>query len=262
MKKINFVKFQASGNDFILIDQRREKVFNYRQFAKKICHRKFGIGADGLLVIEKSRSTDFKMRIFNSDGSEAAMCGNGARCAAKWFGKKHINFETKAGIIEGSLVGKDSLKIKMTKPFGLKLDINVNVFGRGIKVSIIDTGVPHAVIFVDSLDDMNIDEIGREVRFHEQFAPMGVNVNFAQVVDKGLISIRTYERGVEGETLACGTGTVASAIIFAVKSDLSVPVKVRTKSNELTRVYLERDGEVINNAWLEGRAYRVFEGKL
>jgi len=262
MKKINFVKLQASGNDFILIDQRKAKAFDYKQFAVKFCHRKFGIGADGILVIEASKKADFKMRIFNSDGSEAAMCGNGARCTALWAKKKHTAFETRAGIIEADFKSADALKVKMTKPFGLCLDRDINVFGRTIKINSINTGVPHAVIFVDSLDELDVAEIGREVRFHKHFSPAGTNVNFVQVMDTDLIHIRTYERGVEDETLACGTGTVASALIFAIKSGLDIPVRIKNKSGETTKVYFDRSGTTINNVWLEGKAYKVFAGQL
>jgi len=262
MKKIDFYKVQGSGNDFILFDARKSKIADYKKTALSLCRYKFGIGADGLLVIEPSKSADFKMRIFNSDGSEADMCGNGARCVGLWCGKKHARFETRAGMIETKLLSGNAVKTRFTDPSQLRLDIPLSIFGRSIKASFINTGVPHLVLFVDSLDDIDIKEIGREIRFHEAFSPNGTNVNFVEVKDKGLICLRTYERGVEDETLACGTGSVASALIFGLKNGLSGSVKVKNKSNEVTTVYFEREDDKFRNVWLEGKAFLTFTGKV
>ncbi len=233
MKKIAFYKMQASGNDFVLIEAILEpKGLSYSKLAKVICQRKLSIGADGLLVIEPSLKADFRMRIFNSDGSEAEMCGNGSRCAAFWAkirsGRKNdtITFETKAGIVESKTQNSKpnsglgnfaNVKIKVMNPYGFKQNLALRVFGRELKVNFINTGVPHAIVFVSDLDNIDIEDIGREIRFHKQFSPAGTNVDFVEILDKNFIKVRTYERGVEAETLACGTGSIASAIVSNFK---------------------------------------------
>ncbi len=260
MKKIGFYKLEASGNDFILLDQRRKskgRSLDYKNFAKKYCQRKLGIGADGLLVIEPSRKAAFKMRIFNADGSEAEMCGNGARAVGLWARKRFLSFETKAGIIESEL-SENNVKIKVTNPFGLKRNVPIKVLGRNLKVNFINTGVPHLVILVESLEKIDVDNIGRAVRFHKKFQPAGANVNFVEVEKKDFIRIRTYERGVEAETLACGTGTVASAIVATRQNK----IKVKTKSGEILKVYSSFKGNKINNVWLEGRVSCLYKGEL
>lgn len=259
MKEINFTKMVAAGNDFVVVDQSHlPQAFNqFSALAKKICERKYGVGADGLLVMCKSRIAGVRMRIFNADGSEAEMCGNGARCAALYSGKQRI--ETKAGIIEAAIKA-DNVRVKLTDPRNLKLNIPIKVSGRQIRVNFVNTGVPHTVIFVQGLEKIDAKELGRELRFHKQFHPAGTNVDFVEVRNNGYICVRTYERGVEDETLACGTGTVASAIIFAAKSGRDKLVKVRTKSQEVLKVYFDKKGTKFSNVWLEGKAGIVFKG--
>lgn len=279
---MKFYKLQASGNDFILIDCLTSKkgysANFYKNFAGKYCERKLGVGADGVLVIEPSKTAAFKMRIFNSDGSEAEMCGNGARCAAHWANlklhskgkkKKVIHFETKAGIIEPEAVGKEEVRIKMTEPFGLMMDISVDVFSRKTKANFINTGVPHAVIFVEGLDHIDVKDIGREIRFHERFSPAGANVNFVEFKGGRLIRIRTYERGVETETLACGTGSVAAAIIAwlkihnpDLKTKKSAALNVKTRSGETLKICFDINKGAITNVWLQGKVYLVYEGNI
>lgn len=277
-KKIEFYKLQASGNDFILIDARKlkgsaNKTF-YKNFAKKYCQPKTGIGADGLLIIEGSKRVAFKMRIINSDGSEAEMCGNGARCAALWaFNKqkrKTIKFDTIAGIIEAGILGKSSesnteIKIKTTNPFGLKLNFALSVCGRKLKVNFINTGVPHVVIFVQGLDNIDVNKIGSKVRYHKKFHPCGANVNFVEILGNRRISLRTYERGVEAETLACGTGTVASAIMSSLKlqdKTCKQQIKALTRGKEELKVSFQRCGKKISEVWLQGQAYLVYKGEI
>lgn len=276
--KIEFYKLQASGNDFILIDNSKEKVKAssafYKKFAQEYCSRKLGIGADGVLVIEPSRKASFKMRIFNADGSEAQMCGNGARCVGLWAAlvkkKNNLKFETKAGLIEAKVKLKGSkalVKIKASDPLGIKMDFPLKILGRKIKVNFINTGVPHAVIFVQGLEKVNVDKIGREVRFHKRFKPAGSNANFVEVKSKNLIEIRTYERGVEAETLACGTGALASAIIswFKLNPDLkrgrAIAVSVKTKGKDILKVTFDLLKRV-DNVWLEGKADLVYKGLI
>ena len=276
MKSIEFYKLQASGNDFILLDNLKPKPGTsfYKRFAKKYCSRKLGIGADGVLAVEPSSKADFKMRIFNADGTEAQMCGNGGRCLGLWANhakkKKDIKFETKAGIIEASIRGNPqapTIKIKTSTPFGLKIDLPLKVLGRKIKVNFINTGVPHTIIFVESLESIDVKKIGREVRFHRQFSPAGTNVDFVELKDKDSLAIRTYERGVEAETLACGTGAIASAIIsyFKLNSRLkdkkAISLPVKTKSEDILKVTFDI-GEKINNVWLEGGACLVYKGEV
>ncbi|MCF7887069.1 MAG: diaminopimelate epimerase [Candidatus Omnitrophica bacterium] len=289
MSTVKFYKLQASGNDFILIDKNKflkDKGTRYLSaFAKKHCIRKQAIGADGLLVIESSKKSDFKMRIFNADGTEAEMCGNGARCAALWRAyysnlglNKKIKFDTKAGTIEASLASKIKkernlifarVKAKATKPFGLLQDIPLNILGREIKVNFINTGVPHVVVFVDSLDDIEVEKIARLIRFHKQFFPQGTNVNFVEPLDSGKIKIRTYERGVEAETLACGTGSIASAILYSVKRQIKnnkvsskQKIRIQTKGGDTLKAVFKLNKGQAEDIWFEGKAYCVYEGQL
>ena len=190
--KINFTKMVASGNDFIVISQSLGSR-SLKDLAKKICDRKFGIGADGLLVLGKSKVAGIKMRIFNADGSEAEMCGNGARCVSLFTGRKSVSIETKAGVIEAKVSG-DNVKIKLTDPKEINLDTSLDVSGRTLKVNFVNTGVPHVVVFVEGLDKINVDAIGRNIRYHKKFAPKGTNVNFIEVLSRDSLKIRTYER--------------------------------------------------------------------
>ena len=255
MEKIDFTKMVASGNDFIVVNRALGNL------ARKICDRKFGIGADGLLVLEKSKRADVKMRIFNADGSEAEMCGNGARCAALFTGKKNLLIETKAGIIDSQVQG-DNVKIKLTIPKNIKLDMPLKVNRRILHLNFINTGVPHVVIFTEGLDKFNIIGLARFIRYHKRFAPKGTNVNFVEALDKDVIKVRTYERGVEDETLACGTGSVASALIFALKNSAANKVYVYTKGGEILKVYFKRSGKSFSNVWLEGIVKIVCKGEF
>ena len=217
------------------------------------------------------------MRIFNADGSEAEMCGNGARCIARFVvrrpclsgrqassvvRKKTLKIETKAGIIEAE-VKADDVRIKLTDPVGMKIGIPLKVSGRSLRVNFINTGVPHTVIFVEGLEKIDVPGLGRQVRFHKFFSPKGANVNFVEVPDNHSINVRTYERGVEDETLACGTGSVASALITAVSCQLSAVsrISVRTKSGEILKVYFDREGNDFKNVWLEGKVKIVYTGE-
>jgi diaminopimelate epimerase len=268
MRKIKFTKMVASGNDFVVTDESHpaspagrqvRRSAGHQNLAKKICDRKFGVGADGLLVLEKSKIADVRMRIFNADGSEAQMCGNGARCIALYISRKSIDIETKAGIIEAK-VNANRVRIKLTEPKDIKFDIPVKLNARNLKVNFVDTGVPHAVIFVEGLDKINVSQIGRFLRYHEKFAPRGTNVNFVEVLSKDSFKIRTYERGVEDETLACGTGTVASTLIFALKTGSGNKIRAHTEGKEVLTVYFKKRGNKFTDVWLEGKAGIVCKG--
>ncbi len=269
MRTVKFTKVVGSGNDFVLIHRRDISGFSLTQLARSICNRKFGIGADGLLLLERSKKADRRMRIINADGSEAEMCGNGARCVALYLRQQEKNkngrifIETKSGIIE-SQVSSSSVRIKLTEPRNLKLDIPIKVNERKLKVNLINTGVPHAVIFVQGLPDIDVVKLGRCIRYHRNFSPAGANVNFVEVEGRKSIKVRTYERGVEDETLACGTGAVASAIVFIAKSPDNQAgryiINVKTHSGEVLKVYFDKIEGQFTNAWLEGKVRITGQG--
>ncbi len=269
MKKLNFTKMDGAGNDFIILDARADSgtlgIKNFSSLARKLCARKTGIGADGVLVLEKSKIAGFRMRIFNADGSIAEMCGNGLRCAILYAGaagQEKIKVETMAGVHEGEIIGKDRVRVKMQEPSGLRLDFPISVHGRKIKANFINTGVPHAVVFVEGLDKIDAGKIGSEIRYHDEFKPKGANADFVEIIDNNNINIRTYERGVEGETLACGTGAVASAIIAChVLRTMCHAINVHTRGGIL-KVGFRRMGNKIKDVYLEGGARIVFQGGI
>lgn len=272
MKKLPFVKMQGSGNDFVLVEAKTGQAPR-AEFVRDICDRKFGAGADGVLVISNSKKADRRMRIFNADGSEAEMCGNGARCSVLWTArslgssKKTVTLETKAGVIRGEVKG-DRIRLGMTDPKDIRLDVHVSVEGKDYEADYVNTGVPHAVIEVKTIDGILVRDIGRAIRHHKIFSPAGTNVNFIQLQKDRTVLIRTYERGVEDETLACGTGSVASAIISVLnhegcgtKACLDHHVNVKTKSGEILSVDFKMSKKKVYDVWLEGQARVVFEGK-
>ncbi len=266
---INFVKYSATGNDFIMIDNRREIIPEKakKQFAKKYCLTKLGIGADGAVFLEKSVCSDFKMRIINSDGSEAEMCGNASRAIAHFaferkIAKKTMSFETLAGLINAEIKTNNVVKVKLTEPAGLKLNLSLSYNNKKYTGYFINTGVPHFVLFVKDIEKINVYDMGRFIRYHKLFQPKGTNVNFVQAINKHEIKIRTYERGVENETLACGTGSTAGAIISSVVKGVKPPVKVITHGKEIVRVYFERYDTYIENVYLEGKVNPIFLGSI
>jgi diaminopimelate epimerase len=255
---------QAGGNDFVVLDNRksvltdRQSVLtdrkknlpkNYSKLAKRLCANKFSIGADGLLILENSKrgNAHFRMLYFNADGSEASFCGNGASCLSLFAYEKKIaparmNFLSKSGIVSAIVEGK-KVKLKMPNPRGLNLDFSLDVDGKTYLLSFLDTGVPHTVNFVPDIEKTDVRNLGRKIRYHQFFKPEGTNVDFVQVKDRKTILIRTYERGVENETLSCGTGVVASAIITGVKNLVSPPVNILTRSGEILKVYYQLKSE-------------------
>lgn len=271
---IFFTKMQGGGNDFVIIDNRTQiEVLKYgKEAAKHLCHRKFGIGADGLILIEDPKQphahTHFSWRFYNADGSEAEMCGNGARCAARFayltqIAPSKMKFETLAGIIEAEVFPhSNQVKIRLSDAKGLKTGLIVSIQGQLHTVHFIDTGVPHAVLFVSDLKNAPVVEWGRFLRYHEMFQPKGTNVNLVQVLSPSEIAIRTYERGVEDETLACGTGATASAIISAVTGHCSPPVQVRTQGGDVLTIDFILKDETAREVFLTGPAVVVFEGKI
>ncbi|MCX7856593.1 MAG: diaminopimelate epimerase [Deltaproteobacteria bacterium] len=261
---VKFFKMSASGNDFIIIDNRDgviDKNFpDIQEFVKKICRRHLSVGADGVILVECSQITDFKWRFFNSDGSEAEMCGNGGRCVARFayetgIAPKKMSFETLSGVIKAEVEGR-RVKVQLTEPHSLKLDYEIKLNDREIFVSSVNTGVPHVVLLYENIDNAPVEELGREIRFHSAFSPSGTNVNFVKINKNDEIIVRTYERGVEGETYACGTGAVASVVVLKEKGLINTPTKIITKGGEILYVYIE-DG-----VFLEGEVRFIFEGRL
>ncbi len=266
MKTIPFVKMVASGNDFIVIDNRKGVFKDPVKRTARICEFHTGVGADGVLLFEKSRKADFKMRIINSDGSEAEACGNGFRCIARYAREKmgypaKFRFESLAGIVEAQVKGS-RIKVQLVNPSGLREKAELQALGHRLHYSFINTGVPHTVIFVEGLEKIDVDNLGRAIRFHKDFQPKGTNVNFVEVKGSRQVQVRTYERGVEKETLACGTGSTASAIISTLQGYVKTPVQVKTKGGEILSVDFKKEKEKITNVTLEGEAQFVFEGNL
>ena len=273
---IHFLKMSGSGNDFIIIDNRAGKIDADRcaNLVRSACRRKFSVGADGLILIQDDPEVDFMWRFFNADGSEAEMCGNGARCAARFAHLQGIavgprmRFRTLAGIIEAEMAG-ERVKVRMTPPHSLALDFSIELSGESFPFHFINTGVPHAVTIFNSEDTLratDVFNIGRAVRHHSHFQPAGTNVNFIFVRDAGNLLVRTYERGVEDETFACGTGTIASTLVAAAKGRVSSPVRVETTGGEFLTVYFSGvprpKGSSSLDVFLEGNAHVVYEADL
>ncbi len=259
---IPFSKYEGTGNDFILIDD-RTSLFDV-SCVKSLCHRKFGVGADGVILLQKPQSTaDFRMRIFNSDGSEAESCGNGIRCLARFIadlGLEHskITLEVHDRLVKAFYIEGD-IGVEMGEPRDLCLNLPLHVKGETVTVHSIDTGVPHLIRFVRDAAAVNLDIEAPQLRRHPALGPRGANVNFASLMADGAIAVRTFERGVEGETLACGTGAVAVSVAAAHLFDLPSPITTRFAGGEL-RVSFEDKG--LKNLCLIGPAKKVFSGFL
>jgi len=268
---IQFTKIHGNGNDFILIDEFRREIISDNkksEFAIKYCDRRFGIGADGVLYLEHSDKANIGMKIFNADGTEAEMCGNGIRCLVKYalekgYIKEAASVETLAGVLSITSRVEDGIwiTVNMGKPEFAREKLPakgtgefIQVSMHGYEVSVVNTGVPHAVIFVESLDDTLLTDAPK-IR-NDPIFPKGTNVNFARVDSKNEITVRTYERGVEGETLSCGTGSVACVAVAHKLGKTGDRVKVNTKGGELL-ITIKDDA-----AFMEGRAEQVFEGKI
>ncbi len=268
MDQIHFDKMSGSGNDFIIIDNRGKIVpeTDIQGFVARICRRKMAVGADGVILVEDTDTADFKWRFFNSDGSVAEMCGNGARCVSR-FAFDHgiagatMTFETLAGVVRAQISDR-RVTVSMPDPTALHLDENIDTDRGTMIVHSVNTGVPHVVIETPALENVDVVALGREIRHHPRFLPSGTNVNFmSPILDNG-VAIRTYERGVEDETLACGTGAVAAAIICAAKDRTVSPVELITRSGERLVVSFHREGSCFTQIYLEGDARIIYKGIL
>ncbi len=264
---LEFAKMNGAGNDFVLIDNRSRTIRLSREQITRLCDRHRGIGADGLmLLIPSSGKADWAWEFYNSDGSTGEMCGNGARCFARFAQRKagageRVTFETEAGVIAARLDGA-RVTVNLTPPEGLRLNEEVALPGGPVAVHSLNTGVPHAILFVPDADKAMVEQLGPQIRRHAHFAPKGTNVDFVQVLAPGQIRVRTFERGVEGETLACGTGVAASALVASRVHGFGAPVKVRVQSgDELEVGFVERNAGFAD-VTLAGPAEYVFEGRI
>ena len=258
----------GAGNDFVMLDNRDLKLRLAPGQIARLCDRHRGVGADGLLLAEPGANgkSDFRMHYFNADGSEAEMCGNGARCFARFlqklgWQKPSVTFETLAGVIHAEYHGA-LVKHGMSAPHGLRLHDKVRTSYGELAISSINTGVPHAIVFVENADQTMVGPLGRELRFHDHFKPKGTNVNFVQPLGADAIRVRTYERGVEGETLACGTGVCASAIIAHIVHATRPPVKVKVQGGDTLEVDFTVHGGEVRDVTLKGPADFVFDGAI
>ncbi|WP_028323743.1 diaminopimelate epimerase [Desulfatirhabdium butyrativorans] len=270
MHNIPFYKMSGAGNDFIIIDN-RVPVVDENRLNKLIvgaCRRKLSVGADGVILIEKSQNADFRWRFYNADGSEAEMCGNGARCAARiasllGIGKNgRVCFETGAGVIEAEVFASGNAKIRLTEPSPASIDREIVLSGGKNRISFVNTGVPHVVMEVSEIGGIDVKALGREIRRHADFSPAGTNVNFVSAQETGRLAIRTYERGVEDETLACGTGASAAALVMAQKYGWPSPIAVDTRSGSLLTIHFERSDGGFSNLFLEGDARIIYKAEL
>ena len=271
MKTIQFFKMSGSGNDFIIIDNRRKALKGRRlnRLAATLCTHRLSIGGDGLILIEPAknpRKAQFRWRLFNADGTEAEMSGNGARCAARFaFLRKiapaRMTFETPAGPIRAEINGPN-VKIQMPAPQSLRLDIKIPVEDKTYVGHFVNSGVPHVVLFVNDPAAAEVVALGRKIRYHELFQPAGANVNFARIQNPRQARMRTYERGVEDETLACGTGAVATGLIAGALGQGTSPMTLRQQSGMPLRVYYRWDGRTFSDVFLEGDARVIYAGEM
>jgi len=261
--KLAFDKLSGAGNDFVLIKAAGKR--SYGALARRLCDRRGGVGADGLLVV--SKRPRLALSYFNADGS-AAFCGNGSRCAVWWMfqrgwtsGRRAFSFATSVGELQAEMRGPARAAIRMPLPRVLRLNMKIKALGISFITHWLDTGVPHAVIAVKNLAKFPVAEIGRAVRFHKAFGKAGANADFIQFT-KSDLRVRTYERGVEDETLACGTGAVAAAIAACALGKARSPVSVQVRSGQTLKVHFTRKDDAFKDLWLEGPARLVFSGEI
>lgn len=258
----------GAGNDFVLLDNRAQQIKLTCDQIVRLCDRHRGVGADGVLILVPSRTgrADWAWDFYNSDGSTGEMCGNGARCFARFVQRTvgldgGFTFETEAGVITATFHG-ERVTVSLTKPNGLKLDERLKLSTGEATIHSLNTGVPHAVLYVPDADKAMVQSLGPEIRRHPHFSPRGTNVNFVQVLGPNHIRVRTYERGVEGETLACGTGVSASALISARVHKFTSPVKVQVQGGDTLEVCFKESDGAFDDVRLTGPAEFVFEGSI
>lgn len=266
--ELSFTKMNGAGNDFVLLDNRSGSLQLSRDQIARICDRHRGVGADGLLIVESpTNGSEFRMRYYNSDGGEAEMCGNGARCFTRFALKLgsgasgETAFETEAGVIQAKTIGSQ-VELQMSEPHSFAAAVDLEVNGRSLSVYSVNTGVPHAVVLVDNLETVDIKNDGSAIRHHSHFAPKGTNVNFVQIESPSRIRIRTYERGVEDETLACGTGVVACSLIHHLHDGAKSPVEVIVRGGDTLQVGFQPSAGKFQHVTLLGPADFTFQGTI
>jgi diaminopimelate epimerase len=267
--KVPFWKMHGAGNDFILLDHTRSAAWAIppRQI-RAWCQPHTGVGADGLIILQPPQSPGphFRMQFFNPDGAEASMCGNGARCVARFacdhgIAPSNMHFETGAGHMQAT-VGARGVTLEMPIPTDIRIGQELRIDQLLQAFDFADTGVPHAILVCPDTDQIDILNLGSAIRRHPHFSPDGTNVDFVQVQPGNRLRIRTYERGVEAETLACGTGVAAAAVVTVCRGLVQSPVQVQTAGGDVLSVSVETKGKTITRLQLTGPAVYVFEGSL
>jgi diaminopimelate epimerase len=282
VKKILFAKMSGAGNDFIVIDKSKNKSASLKpNQIIKLCNRRNGIGADGIILISDSKDNDFAMEYFNADGSTGSLCGNGARCAIQYASNSKrlkngkARFQSNDEIFNGQIINNGLVRFELKPPTRVKLNFKLKAANQLIKSHYADTGSPHVVIEIEDVlaqpKDLNsryrnianfpVFEIGKEIRYHKDFSPVGANVNFIQIKNDEIL-IRTYERGVENETLACGTGSAAVAIIMNTHKNVKPPIKLKTWGGDELIVDFQRVGDRYEKLSLTGPVKTVFTGEF
>jgi diaminopimelate epimerase len=270
--KIEFTKMSGAGNDFIVIDNRSGIIQDGAAFAKKVCDRHWSIGADGLLLIETSDKASYRMMYYNADGSYGGMCGNGGRCISQFAYMKHIansthTFEALDHVYSVTIESQD-ISVHMKDPISLKLNQRLIHGKKKILYHSIDTGAPHIVLNIEdfgkiiNIDEFDVQRWGRILRWHKKFSPAGTNVNFIKIAENNIIYLRTFERGVEAETLACGTGSIASAIIACRIWKIWAPIQVIPTSKVPLFINFSEIEKNIQNVTLAGPASVTFTGSV
>ncbi len=264
---LTFYKMHGAGNDFILVDDRSVTFpADQREWLASIASRRTGVGCEGVILIQPSNRADFRMRFYNPDGGEVEMCGNGARCVARLahdlgVAPASMNFDTVAGLIHADVHGEE-VELQMTEPGDWRTGLTLDIDGVAWSCDFVNTGVPHVVVRVEDVSAVEVERVGRAIRRHAHFAPAGTNVNFAQVTGPSSLRVRTYERGVEQETGACGTGIVASALLLGKAGAVTPPVEVTAASGDTITVSYELTDDGARQVRMRGPAVYVFRGSL
>ncbi|MFQ5596479.1 MAG: diaminopimelate epimerase [Nitrospiria bacterium] len=268
---IPFWKMSGSGNDFIVIDYRKPipSQDEMRVFVSKVCRRGLSVGADGVILIRSSTKADYGWHYYNADGGEVEMCANGSRCAARFAVENGIapakhRFETLSGFVDAEVISGTGgrVRVRLPDPSGLDLNVSIDISGKAGIGHTVNTGVPHVVYFVEDLERVDVIGLGRKTRYHPLFAPEGTNANFVTVINPHQMKIRTYERGVENETLACGTGAIGAALVATALEKTMPPVSLRTRSGVMLVVDFRQERLDFKDISLEGDARIIYKGEI
>lgn len=265
---VPFWKMHGAGNDFVLIDDRSQTFPDSdNALIHRIARPKYGIGCEGVILIQPSDSADFRMRFYNPDGGEVEMCGNGARCVARLAHEigaapRNMQFDTVAGLIRASVLAEDRIQLTMTEPKDWILNGELDLDDQNLPFHFVNSGVPHVVLTVDDLASTDVAAIGAAIRYHTRFQPAGTNVNLIQITGPDSLAVRTYERGVEAETLACGTGMVASGLVAGALGLVSIPVNITCAAGDVLQVNYDATPDGATNVTLTGPAVHVFRGEI